>query len=285
MIPLRDNVPSRSRPYVNYTMIGLCAAVFLVQLTESPDEATLAERFGMIPVRVVHPEQPVVIPVAERYTGDYELRRLPDGRIAQVPVTETVVREAASAPVPAILTLLTCIFLHGGWMHFLGNMWFLWIFGDNVEDRFGHWGYLTFYLLAGVAASLTHLVTELNSPIPTIGASGAIAGVMGAYLVSYPHARVTALVPLFYIFYTTVLPAPVFLGIWFLIQFFQGVSTITAVETEGVAWWAHIGGFAAGAAVTWILDKVHFLRGRVTSVRPNTDRIGAHRIRSRQHWE
>lgn len=285
MIPLRDNIPSRSRPFVNYTMIGLCAAVFLIQLTESPENATLVERFGMIPVRVMHPDQSVQIPVAQRHTGDYEMQRLPDGRIAQVPVVETLYREAAPTPFPPVLTLLTCIFLHGGWMHFLGNMWFLWIFGDNVEDRFGHWGYLAFYLLTGVAASLTHLVTELSSPIPTIGASGAIAGVMGAYLVSYPHARVEALVPVFIIFFTTVLPAPVFLGIWFVIQFFQGVSTITAVETEGVAWWAHIGGFAAGAAVTWLLDRAHVLRSRITTVRPNTERIGAYRMRRRQPWQ
>jgi membrane associated rhomboid family serine protease len=180
---------------------------------------------------------------------------------------------------------MTCIFLHGGWMHFLGNMWFLWIFGDNVEDRFGHWGYLAFYLLTGVAASIAHLVTELGSTIPTIGASGAIAGVMGAYLVSYPHARVMTLVPLLYIFYTTVLPAPVFLGIWFVIQFFQGVSQITAVETEGVAWWAHIGGFAVGAGLTWLLDRAHVLRSRNTAVRPNTERIGAYRMRPGRHWE
>ncbi len=285
MIPLRDNIPSRTRPFVNYTMIGLCTAVFLIQLTESPEKATLVERFGMIPARVIHPDRPIEIPVAERHTGEYELHRLPDGSIMQVPVVETIFREAAPSPIPPVLTLLTCIFLHGGWMHFLGNMWFLWIFGDNVEDRFGHWGYLAFYLLTGVAASLTHLVTELNSSIPTIGASGAIAGVMGAYLVSYPHARVLALVPVFYIFFTRELPAPVFLGIWFVIQFFQGVSTITAVETEGVAWWAHIGGFAAGAAATWILDKVHFLRSRNSAVRPYAPHAGGYRFRPRQHWE
>jgi membrane associated rhomboid family serine protease len=133
-----------------------------------------------------------------------------------------------------------------------------------------------------VAASFTHLITDLESTLPTIGASGAIAGVMGAYLVSYPHAHVQALVPLFYIFFTTVLPAPVFLGIWFVMQFFQGVSQITAVETEGVAWWAHIGGFAAGAGLTWLLDRAHVLRSRNTVLRPNTERIGAYRMRPRQ---
>jgi len=285
MIPLRDNIPSRTTPFVNYVMIGLCAIVFVVQLTESPEQATLVEKFGMIPARVVHPDRPIEIPVAVEETGEYELRRSRDGDIVQVPVVRTIMREAAPSPIPPILTLLTCIFLHGGWMHFIGNMWFLWIFGDNVEDRFGHWGYLAFYLLTGVAASFTHLITELSSTMPTIGASGAIAGVMGAYLVSYPHARVQALVPLFYIFFTTVLPAPVFLGIWFLLQFFQGVSQITAVETEGVAFWAHIGGFVVGVGLTWLLDQAHVLRSRNNAVRPNTDRIGAYRTRPRQHWE
>jgi len=284
MIPLRDNIPSRTIPYVNYVMIGLCTIVFLVQLTESPNEATMSERFGMIPARVMHPDRPVEIPVAEEMTGEYELRRTRDGDIVQVPVVRTVLREAAPSPMPPIFTLLTCIFLHGGWMHIIGNMWFLWIFGDNVEDRFGHWGYLAFYLLAGVAASVTHLLSEAGSTIPTIGASGAIAGVMGAYLVSYPHSRVVTLVPLLYIFYTTVLPAPVFLGIWFVIQFFQGVSSVTAVETEGVAWWAHIGGFAVGAGLTWVLDRAHVLRSRNTEVRPNTERIGAYRMGRRQDW-
>jgi membrane associated rhomboid family serine protease len=285
MIPLRDNIPSRTTPIVNYVMIGLCTLVFLVQLTESPGQATLVERFGMIPARVTHPDQRIEIPAGVEPTGEYELRRTRDGQVVQVPVTRTIMREAAPSPMPAFLTLLTCIFLHGGWMHFIGNMWFLWIFGDNVEDRCGHWGYLAFYLLCGAAASIAHLVTEPGSTIPTIGASGAIAGVMGAYLVSYPHARVMTLVPLLYIFYTTVLPAPVFLGIWFVIQFFQGVSQITAVETEGVAWWAHIGGFAVGAGLTWLLDRAQVLRSRITTVRPNTERIGAYRMRPRQHWE
>lgn len=278
MIPLRDNIPSRSVPVVNYAMIGLCAVVFLAQLSEPHDDATLVERYGMIPVRVLHPDQPVEIPVAEQPTGEIELRRLPSGRIVQTPVTRTITRPAAPSGVPAALTLLTCIFLHGGWMHFLGNMWFLWIFGDNVEDRFGHIGYLLFYLAAGVAASLAHLISAPGSPVPTIGASGAIAGVMGAYLISYPHARVQALVPIIYIMEIVVLPAPIFLGIWLLTQLFQGVSSITAVETTGVAWWAHIGGFAAGAGAAWLLDKVHLLRPKNTLIRPGTDHTTMYRV-------
>jgi membrane associated rhomboid family serine protease len=283
MIPLRDNIPSRTVPVVNYSLIAACAVAFVFQLMEQPDEATLAERLGMIPARVLHPDQRIEIPVAARVTG-YEVRQTRDGRLVQVPIIEEVRREAAPSPVPPILTLLTCIFLHGGWMHFLGNMWFLHIFGDNVEDRFGHWGYLVFYLVCGVAASITHLVTGPGSTVPTIGASGAIAGVMGAYLVSYPHARVLAVIPIFFFLEMLVLPAPIFLGIWFVIQFFQGVATITDVQTTGVAWWAHIGGFVAGAAAAWLLGKGHALRPRNEQIRPATDRMTHYRIGRRPPW-
>src|SRR5690606_5683097 len=127
----------------------------------------------------------------------------------------------------------------GGWLHLLGNMWFLYIFGDNVEDRLGHVGYLLFYLGAGVIASGVHLVTNSSSMIPTVGASGAIAGVMGGYFVLYPHSRVLTLVPIFIFIHIMVIPAPVFLGIWFLLQFFQGTFSLGAVQAGGVAWWAH----------------------------------------------
>lgn len=284
MIPLRDNIPARTVPFVNYSVVVLCGLVFVAQLLESSDRSTLVEQYGMIPARVLHPARPIEVPVARELTGEYEMRRTPSGDVVAVPLVRTVTRPAAPAAVPAWLTLLTCIFLHGGWMHFLGNMWFLWIFGDNVEDRFGHVGYLLFYLLSGVAASVAHLMSAPDSVMPTIGASGAIAGVMGAYLISYPHARVLAAIPIFFYIEMVVLPAPIFLGIWLLIQLFQGVSSITAVETTGVAWWAHIGGFAAGAAIAWILDKVHFLRPRNPQVRPGTERITHYRVGPRPHW-
>jgi len=137
-------------------------------------------------------------------------------------------------------------------MHFLGNMWFLWIFGDNVEDRLGHAGYALFYVGSGVAASVAHLMMNSSSPAPTIGASGAIAGVMGAYLLMFPHARVLAAVPIFYFLEIMLLPAPVFLGVWFVLQFFQGAFAITT-ETGGVAWWVHIGGFVVGVAVAFLM--------------------------------
>jgi len=153
--------------------------------------------------------------------------------------------------VPARLyydTLLTSMFLHGGWMHLIGNMWFLWIYGDNVEDILGRWRYLLFYLLCGIAAALVHVFFNAGSKIPTIGASGAIAGVMGAYMAKFPHSRVLTLVFLF-IFITTVeIPATIILAYWLLLQVFSGVGEVAQSQLSkgGVAWWAHVGGFAAG---------------------------------------
>ena len=263
MIPLRDNIPSRTTPVVNYLMIGLCTVVFLAQRIESPETA-LIERYGMIPVRVKHPGTPVEI-------RDQKVIRTPSG--IQI---DTTSRQAAEPPVPEWLTLLTCIFLHGGRMHIIGNMLFLYIFGDNVEDRFGHAGYAVFYLACGVAASLTHLLSAPSSEVPTIGASGAIAGVMGAYMWLYPRAKVLTLVPLGFILQMIVIPAPVFLGIWFVIQLFQGSMMDTAT---GVAWWAHIGGFAAGFVVAGLLGRSHHLRPPVEIVRSNTERSGVYRVR------
>lgn len=253
MIPLRDNIPSRTFPIINYLMIASCAVVFFLQLSGDPG---LAERYGMIPARVLNPSRPVEIVVGTRNV--LTLRG-----IREVPVT----RQAEPAAVPAGLTLLTCIFLHGGWMHFLGNMWFLFIFGDNVEDCFGHLGYLLFYLGCGIAASAAHLAVNPASTLPTIGASGAIAGVMGAYMFLYPRALVLALVPLFLFFYVTVLPAPLFLGIWFFLQFFSGVMAIGATQAGGVAWWAHIGGFVVGLLVARAMRHSQYLRPCVQTVR------------------
>ena len=154
--------------------------------------------------------------------------------------------------------VLTSMFLHGGWLHFLGNMLYLWIFGDNVEDRLGHGRFALFYLFCGAAAALAHVYMNPASEIPTIGASGAIAGVMGAYFVLYPHSRVLALVPLFIIWEIIEVPAIFFLGLWFLMQFFSGVGSIAAdagQQTGGVAFWAHVAGFAAGSAGVLALRK------------------------------
>lgn len=152
-------------------------------------------------------------------------------------------------------TLLTTMFLHGGWMHLIGNMWFLWIYGDNVEDILGHWKYLLFYILCGVAAGLIHLLFNPDSRIPTIGASGAIAGVMGGYIVKFPRSQILTLVPIFLFFTTLEIPAAIILGYWFLLQFFSGFGSIghSNLSEGGIAWFAHIGGFIAGALLIFAM--------------------------------
>ncbi|GIW79304.1 MAG: rhomboid family intramembrane serine protease [Gemmatales bacterium] len=153
-------------------------------------------------------------------------------------------------------TLITCMFLHGGWMHFVGNMWMLYLFGDNVEDRMGPVAYLFFYLLCGIAASLGQVAVSITSTIPTIGASGAISGVLGAYFVLFPRARILTLVPVIFLPLIVEVPATVFIGVWFFSQLFSG--TLALVEPEyfnEVAWWAHIGGFVAGMVLVPIFKK------------------------------
>lgn len=263
MLPLRDNVPSRTTPVVNYLMIGICSVVFFLQVSQQSGEPSLIEQYGMIPARVSGPDP-------DAKTVYLQPIDTPDGiRLVRAPGDQPF----PPAAVPGWATLLTCIFLHGGWMHFFGNMWFLWIFGDNVEDRYGHGGYLTFYLLCGAAASAAHYAVGPNSMIPTIGASGAIAGVMGAYLFLYPKARVLALVPLVVIFQVLSVPAPLFLGFWFLMQFYQGAAASASGAAGGVAWWAHVGGFVVGLVMTMFLGRKHKLRPKVERVRPGSERV------------
>jgi membrane associated rhomboid family serine protease len=250
MIPLRDSVPSHHTPFINYILIALCSLAFYAQISSGDGGQEIIERYGMVPLRLTSPEAPATTLVREAY-------QTPVGIVVQERR-----RELYQPPIDPWLTLITCIFLHGGWMHFIGNMWFLFIFGDNVEDRFGHIGYLIMYLGTGVAAGLCHLLTNAASPVPTIGASGAIAGVMGAYALLYPHARVYAVLPLFIFFKTFVLPAPIFLGIWFIFQIVNGMLAVGA--STGVAWWAHIGGFAAGLVVAIIVQVTGFGRTETT---------------------
>ncbi|HTM47533.1 MAG TPA: rhomboid family intramembrane serine protease [Bryobacteraceae bacterium] len=151
--------------------------------------------------------------------------------------------------------VVTSMFLHGGWMHLIGNMWFLWIYGDNVEDVLGHGKYLLFYLACGVAASLAQYMVSPDSRVPTLGASGAIAGVMGAYLIKFPHSRIVTLIPIFFFFTTIEIPAALILAYWFILQFFSGIGSVgySQVSQGGVAWFAHIGGFVAGMVLINIL--------------------------------
>ena len=171
---------------------------------------------------------------------------------------ETFVHTYGAIPVRLdVLTIFTSMFLHAGWIHFLGNMLFLWIFGDNVEDRLGHVRFAIFYLLCGVAAVFAHVYMNPLSKIPTIGASGAIAGVLGGYFVLYPHSRVLALIPLFIVWEIVEVPAVLFLGMWFLMQFYSiGVEALMSRgEGGGVAFWAHIAGFVVGMAAVLVLRK------------------------------
>jgi membrane associated rhomboid family serine protease len=153
-------------------------------------------------------------------------------------------------------SLVTSMFLHGGWMHLIGNMWFLWIYGDNVEDILGHGRYALFYLLCGVAAGMTHLLFNMDSRLPTVGASGAIAGVMGAYMVKFPRSRILTLVPIFLFFTTIEIPAIIILGYWMLIQTVSGLGSIgySHLSQGGVAWFAHIGGFLTGILLILLMQ-------------------------------
>lgn len=272
MLPIRDNIPHRRFPFVNYAIIAICGVAFLAQQASETDDGRdrLSEAYGMIPARVLHPDQPITVdvPVIVR-------TRFGEERGLQT-------RSYAAPPFSPWLTLLTCIFLHGSWMHILGNMWFLHIFGDNVEDRFGHLGYLLFYLGGGIAASVSHLLSATGSEVPTIGASGAIACVMGAYMRLYPHAKVLAILPIFVFVQMFVVPAPLFLGIWFIMQLLEGASASGA--EAGVAWWAHIGGFAVGYVFALFLEMSGATNPPVQTVLPNTERMTHYRYRRERPW-
>jgi membrane associated rhomboid family serine protease len=229
VIPLKDDVPSRTFPVVNLSLIAINVLLFIFELG-------LGERLeGFL-------YQAAVVPVL--FTGR-------DHSLSAVELLLGSVSPWLGARV------LLSLFLHGGWAHLLGNMLYLWIFGDNVEDRMGHFRYLVFYLLCGWAATFTHIWAQPASRMPSIGASGAIAGVLGAYVSLYPRARVVTLIPLGIIFPLVQVPAVFFLGIWFLQQFLAGTWTLVArtSETGGVAWWAHIGGFAAGFLLVALFQR------------------------------
>jgi rhomboid family protein len=232
MIPLKDDAPRISTPYINYALIVLNVLAFLWSLNwrsqlPEPSQPVLFY-FGVVPARLT-----VVL-----FNHGYVPWDLISGLGTRfVPVAA------------AIVPIFTSMFLHGGWMHLIFNMWALWIFGDNVEDYLGHTLYLLLYMICGVAASLLHILFNIGSVVPSVGASGAIAGVMGAFFVLYPRARVLTLVPFFFVFFMW-LPAWIVLGYWFIAQFLSGAATsIRSANTSGIAFWAHVGGFIAGVAL------------------------------------
>jgi len=214
MIPIGDeNAGTTIKPYVNWTLIGLCVLVFLYELILPPERLdAFFFQYGAIPAQV--------------------------------------------SQFHDLYTVVTSMFLHGGWSHLLGNMLFLWIFGDNIEDAMGHAPYLLFYLLCGFAAAALQIAFSPNSTIPLIGASGAISGVMGAYIVLFPKGKVRAIILLGWFGQILLVPAWVMIGLWFLLQLVSGFSTLGGEDMGGVAFWAHVGGFIAGAILVFLFrDK------------------------------
>ena len=213
MFPLKVNIPAKNFPYVNIGLIVINSVIFIYVLSYGHGFDQLIFTLGFIPARFIAGQ------------------------------SETLFSPAGFLPV------FSSMFLHANFIHLISNMWMLWIFGDNVEDCMGHGRYLLFFLLCGVASILAQAISNPQSAIPMVGASGAISGVLGAYLITYPHARILTLVPIVILFYIIELPAYFFLGFWFAIQLIQG--SLYSLNSDqvvggGVAWWAHIGGFAAG---------------------------------------
>jgi membrane associated rhomboid family serine protease len=223
MIPIRDGIPTRETPVVNYLLITANVLVFLWMLF-LPETAleTVVNKYAMVPAHF-----------------------------------------ADGVTLADIMTIFTSMFMHAGWAHIAGNMLYLWIFGDNVEDRLGHGRYLVFYFVGGVVASLTHLATNWGSDLPTVGASGAIAAVLGAYLVLFPASRIATFIPLGLFSRLTVVPAAIVLGLWFVMQFFNGVLALGGADVGGVAVWAHIGGFVAGMIMVKLIPTERRLQGGV----------------------
>jgi membrane associated rhomboid family serine protease len=215
MIPLKDLQPRRSQAVVTLSLIFVNSIIFLYQLSLP---ARASDAFVMTYAAV--PSKIAAALAGHHYT------------FAQ-----------------ALVPLLTCMFLHGGWLHIVGNMWFLWVFGANVEGRMGSASFLLFYLICGVGSSVAQMVFSWGSHVPALGASGAISGVLGAYVVFFPTSRILTLVPLFIIWFTARIPALLFIGLWFLIQFISGVGSLGLKNAGGVAWWAHVGGFILGLAL------------------------------------
>jgi membrane associated rhomboid family serine protease len=220
MIPLRDTVPSSSFPAVTLALIVLNILIFLYQNNLGKEEERFVLQYGFVPAVYLHTSlaDPLNFP-------------------------------ARFGP------MFSSMFLHGGWFHLIGNMWTLWIFGDNVEDRLGKIRFFLYYVASGLAAVYIHYLTEQTSGLPVIGASGAIAGIMGGYFVLFPHSRILTLIPIFIFVQIVTIPAVWFLALWFLGQLLSGIVTSSVQMHGGVAWWAHVGGFAAGALLIFLLRQ------------------------------
>jgi membrane associated rhomboid family serine protease len=240
MIPIRDTQHSKNFPLINTLLIAINVAIFLAQLTQGGATDRFVFTYGLVPGRYTLPH------IGIHFT-----------------------------PFEQVAAWISFMFLHGGFLHLLGNMWSLYIFGDNVEDRLGHLRYVVFYVLCGVVSGITHFLLNSHSTVPTIGASGAVAGVMGAYFLLHPKAKVLTLIPVLFIPLFVEIPALFFLGFWFLMQFINAAGKPAAAG--GVAWWAHVGGFICGMIClkifTWLPQA-----GLSERLRPLTTRKRTHHI-------
>lgn len=222
MIPIRDSVRPRHKPFINWLLIVINLWIFISNLGLSQSGLeNLYLRYGVVPSEVFY---------LVKADASYFLILSP---------------------------FITAMFLHGGWFHVIGNMWYLWIFGDNIEDRLGHLRYLLFYLATGIVGSVAHVLINPTSPVPIVGASGAIAGVLGGYFIVFPRARVLALVPIIFFFTLMEIPAVIFLALWFILQLFSGTLSLSGAA-DPIAFWAHIGGFLAGAIMIKLLPPRKF---------------------------
>jgi membrane associated rhomboid family serine protease len=231
VIPLKDYPgPRRRVPWVTWGLIAVNIVIFLYQVSLGSDAPAFMFAYAVVPVAVTH--------------------NIPQTSLPGVPA-----HLPFHTPGLVYLTLLTAMFLHAGWLHIGGNMLYLYIFGDNVEDRMGHLPYLLFYLFCGVVAGITQIAVDPNSTVPSLGASGAIAGVLAAYLVLFPSAGVRTIIFIFIFFTIVTLPAIVLIGLWFLLQFFDGVAALSQVQQGmgGVGYFAHVGGFVSGLVITLLL--------------------------------
>lgn len=223
MIPLHDDNPTDNTPVVTFLFIAACVLVFLYQVSLPQDMGQMfVYQFGAVPAVVF-------------------------GSATLPPEVQAV---------PASMSLVTSMFLHGGWMHLIGNMLYLWIFGNNIEDVMGHTRFIIFYVLCGILAALAHAAIDPSSEIPMIGASGAISGVLGAYLLLFPRAQVLVLIPLGFFSRIMYIPAGFVLGLWFLMQVFSGGLSLGS-KGGGVAFFAHVGGFLAGMALIGLFKHPH----------------------------
>src|SRR5574341_337201 len=224
MIPIRDRNPSGTFPLVTLSIIIINVLIFLFELSLDHKLDSFIFQYGVITLKVI-------------YSSDI----------------------IASTFVNTYFPFFSYMFLHGGFIHLIGNMWYLWIFGDNIEDTLGRFKFILFYLLCGIGSAIVHVYFNSRSEIPCIGASGAIAGVLGAYMVTFPRARILVIIPLFILWETMELPAIVVLGFWFLIQFFTGTASISSIKGGGgIAWWAHVGGFVLGIILIKIFPKSRY---------------------------